>query len=207
MIRCMSIILFVLPVCGLAACSGGSGRECVVSNDCQPGFVCSIGSCVPMTHDTDTDTGGWDFADPGPDPGGEGEGTPHEDALEPAPDVPDAHHETDAPQDATSEEGPQPAGNIGDSCESPEDCIAGPDAIPECLTSFLTYTLAGGYCTAACSDDADCGDSAAKCVVLISYCLRACSVAEDCRVDEGYTCAPLPVSPDAGTCCIPVTPP
>jgi hypothetical protein len=196
--KSLPIIIILLLPWAVAACSNGSDKECIVSSDCEAGLVCAWGSCVPMNLDAVAEAGDVEVADPGHDPDGEADETAQEDVPETAPDA-------DVPQDPAEIESPDTSGNVGDPCTSPEDCTSLPLETATCLTTILTFTFEGGYCTATCDvDPAVCSTNTA-CVTLMtySYCLKACTTTDECRVDENYACAQIPTLPDAGTYCIP----
>ena len=95
--------------------------------------------------------------------------------------------------DVPIEETPPPSG-VGEACETNADCTPFSELDPQCLDSFTgVYDLPGGYCTAQCTDPADCG-SGADCVSLLisNFCMRACTETAQCRMDDGYECREIP---------------
>ncbi|MFH1436978.1 MAG: hypothetical protein ABIJ56_14815 [Pseudomonadota bacterium] len=98
-------------------------------------------------------------------------------------------------------------GMTGDGCETPEDCFGVPSEERYCMVDLGGYVrFPGGYCTAhcwssdACGPEADCVD-----VMFDTLCLRRCSGDDECRMDEGYICRSLPMTPE--TYCVPGTGP
>jgi len=93
---------------------------------------------------------------------------------------------------------------IGGPCEANEDCTAPEELTPQCMTNIFSFVFPGGICTAVCTEEGQCGPLA-ECVDLsiIRYCLRKCSTATECRVDEGYICDIIPYISDTNTYCIP----
>lgn len=82
-------------------------------------------------------------------------------------------------------------GGIGDPCTDDTACKVGPS--PKCWKSNVLNNTAnpptpGGYCSAACTADAQCG-AGNRCVNLGpgSFCLAGCSNATTCR-HPGYAC-------------------
>jgi len=65
----------------------------------------------------------------------------------------------------------------------------------------------GGYCSADCTSDADCGDTdEGTCLNLyiMTMCIKNCTESSECRESEGYTCGELPsMLGIEGTFCIP----
>ena len=83
------------------------------------------------------------------------------------------------------------SGGIGDPCTDDTGCKVGPS--PKCWKSNVLNNTAnpptpGGYCSAACTADAQCG-TGNRCVNLGpgSFCLAGCSNATTCR-HPGYAC-------------------
>lgn len=95
-------------------------------------------------------------------------------------------------------------GYVGDACTSASDCMGVSSPDRECMTAFMgMIELPGGYCSAACTSDGECGPSG-ECVELFgfgSFCLRICSSVGECRTSEGYTCSTLPGG--SGSYCLP----
>jgi len=82
----------------------------------------------------------------------------------------------------------------GDPCDSVEHCSCIPSEDRACFSAFGLTTLPGGYCTAICGTDEDCGLGAICVTIPIvggKLCARACVADDDCRVAEGYTCQQL----------------
>lgn len=83
-------------------------------------------------------------------------------------------------------------GGIGDPCTDDTSCKVGP--APKCWKANVLNNTAnpptpGGYCSAACTADAQCG-TGNRCVNLGpgSFCLAGCSNATTCR-HPGYACS------------------
>lgn len=83
------------------------------------------------------------------------------------------------------------SGGIGDPCTDDTGCKVGPS--PKCWKSNVLNNTSnpptpGGYCSAACTADAQCG-AGNRCVNLGpgSFCLAGCSNATTCR-HPGYAC-------------------
>jgi hypothetical protein len=61
----------------------------------------------------------------------------------------------------------------------------------------------GGYCSAVCTSDPECGPLG-DCVNVMDlgrYCLRRCTwTSEECRTAEGYECSLLVGGPDQPYC-------
>ncbi|MBW2260516.1 MAG: hypothetical protein JRG91_00975 [Deltaproteobacteria bacterium] len=128
------------------------------------------------------------------------------DTVEVPPDVP-TEVTPDLPADVIPEavdDGGSTGGVVGDACYSATQCGGVPGAGVTCLTSIMGYiTFPGGYCSAVCTSDMDCGTGGA-CVNLNDlgrYCLKRCTSAGDCRTSESYTCDVVTGAP--GTYCIP----
>jgi len=104
----------------------------------------------------------------------------------------------------TVDDGGSTGGVVGDACYSATQCGGVPGAGVTCLTSIMGYiTFPGGYCSAVCTSDMDCGTGGA-CVNLNDlgrYCLKRCTSAGDCRTSESYGCDVVTGAP--GTYCIP----
>jgi hypothetical protein len=85
------------------------------------------------------------------------------------------------------------------------DCAMVPGDARQCMTDFMGFvTFPGGYCTASCTGDRDCGPGA-SCVDMLMdrLCLKDCSGDDECRTDEGYVCNMLPYI-GGGPFCIPI---
>jgi hypothetical protein len=131
-----------------------------------------------------------------PDQGGLPD-TPAADHVTPPPDSPgpDVHTPDgpgpDAPPDGLTSDGPGPDGpprplSVGGPCTLDSDCGG---AMAFCITEASQPGLPGGYCSASCAVDADCG-SGAGCVDSGSgfLCIATCAQDSDCR--DGYICQP-----------------
>ena len=90
--------------------------------------------------------------------------------------------------------------NLGAACTADTDCKGtGTRCITTSQASGLTYP--GGYCTASCANDAECGDKgwcplattdagvfpSPEIQKAVTVCVVKCEVASDCR--EGYVCS------------------
>jgi hypothetical protein len=134
--------------------------------------------------------------------------TPSEDAAPDLPSEPDVVEDPSPDPDATdtpAEEFVPGEGEVGDACDSADDCGAYPATAKQCMTDLMGFiTFEGGYCTATCTSAAECGDGA-NCVnmMLVSYCLKLCENNSDCRTAEHYECAELPYISDGNTYCMP----
>ena len=94
---------------------------------------------------------------------------------------------------------------VGDACSTIEHCSCVPSILPNCMTELATFgTFPGGYCSATCVIDFDCGDGA-DCINLgmLHFCLRACVDDYGCRYNEGYTCRE--VSEGGKAYCLPLS--
>ncbi|HEX4354804.1 MAG TPA: hypothetical protein VHZ95_17860, partial [Polyangiales bacterium] len=78
----------------------------------------------------------------------------------------------------------------GKACRRDADCVSG-----SCVTTLhiqgpdAGIAAGGGYCTAACTDDSDCGRSGSCSVardLSQGECLATCAADSDCRT--GYVC-------------------
>jgi|GEM_PF-3886506 len=106
------------------------------------------------------------------------------DAAAPAATAPDAAF---APDDAGA-----PAGRVGAACQSDEDCADLGDG-HRCLEEGDVGSAAG-YCTRDCdASHADLCGAGAACVTYNgeTQCQRLCADTSDCRVEDGYVCAPF----------------
>jgi hypothetical protein len=95
-------------------------------------------------------------------------------------------------------------GATGAACAGAEDCAELPGPGATCLTTFMRFSLPGGYCTVRdCTTSDECGPGG-ECVRLMrtSYCLRTCTGDTECRMDEGYICQELPYM-GGGPYCLP----
>lgn len=107
--------------------------------------------------------------------------------------------------DTPAEEVPPGDGAVGDPCTSVADCGDYPATARQCMTDISGFIeFPGGYCTATCTSEAECGDGA-DCVSIIiaDFCLKLCDNSSDCRVAENYECAEIPLIGDGTTYCIP----
>jgi hypothetical protein len=182
--KTLLVILSMLLIHGIAACGGGGTSEDATQDEPTP----------EVTHDPDA----------------EAEGTPQEEAVEVPPEVPievvDVPPEMVDVRPEVPTDVPPANGVVGDPCVTAAQCGGVPATDKQCLTSLFVVTFEGGYCSAVCTTDADCDASIAKCVnaYVASYCLQTCDSAADCRTDENYGCAELPMGMDPGTTyCIP----
>ncbi len=87
-----------------------------------------------------------------------------------------------------------PTSVTGEACTSEEECGSlGDQSV--CLPDGAPF--AGGYCTASCESDADCGADA-KCLfdlyTFTTLCMASCEDATDCR--DGYPCIEWDLDPD-----------
>jgi len=170
-------------------------------------------SDVAKTQDTTTDPDVTDIHMDGTD-------VPPDAIPDPTPDVvPDSTPDIVSP-DVTPDSTPDPtpdvtpdvvpdttsAGYVGDPCSSPTSCTQVPGSGRACLTDlFGMISFPGGYCSADCTSDTDCG-TIGDCVDFYgygSYCLRPCTAPSDCRTSEGYSCSPIPGGPTTPTYCLP----
>ena len=118
------------------------------------------------------------------------------------PDVP-AEVTEDAPEDSPT------SGIVGDACTVADDCGGIPATNIRCLEILTggpgtTITFPEGYCSAACTEDGDCGGDA-TCERFgpdLNLCLDACESDTDCRESDGYECRARMGGSD--TFCLPV---
>jgi hypothetical protein len=98
-------------------------------------------------------------------------------------------------------------GVVGDPCSSTVHCSCVPSSARECLLVITGYvSFPGGYCSARCTSNADCGEGS-HCFENTPgtrYCFKHCTSATQCRMAEGYTCTMIPVLPDSSTYCFPM---
>lgn len=177
--------LIALPVL-LVACGGGGGG----SGDPD-------GTDDPVEDTVEDGTG-----DPADDP--------VEDPVEDAPDDPVPDAEEDAGEDVaedTPDDAPS-SGIVGDACTGADDCGGIPATDITCIEDLTiaggyTITFPGGYCSAECTEDGDCGGDATceRFGTDISYCLDGCTETSDCRESEGYECRAR--MGDTDTFCLP----
>lgn len=128
----------------------------------------------------------------------------------PTPATPDTERDsgTAPTADASTEAGTGGAA-VGDPCSVDGDCAGEPGSCLQSVTfgGFAQVDFPGGYCTlTGCQDDADCPDgSACFTATGMPGCNKLCESDADCRKDEGYTCAavPLPFASDNRTFCQP----
>jgi hypothetical protein len=106
--------------------------------------------------------------------------------------------------------------STGVACSVAADCTGTGEA--QCVVTSQGYTFPGGYCTAICANDSECGDGArcplapalsnplltvfagalAPQIRMMSYCLQTCEGEADCRSAAGYRCAgPSEIFPGA----------
>lgn len=196
MTRDTTITLAMLLVLG---CGGGSKTT---EGDAD--------TVVDTELDTTTDTGTDPADDPASDPVSDPSG---DDAVLTDISV------TDAAGDVAGDVLPDGAvmGTVGDPCETDLQCMGVP-GMETCITvvpfgpgGYIEFP--GGYCSADCVTDGDCGEGA-LCVSTMggmSACFLTCEDGSDCREDEGYECRarhsdpqtfcmpPRPARPDATT--------
>ncbi len=106
--------------------------------------------------------------------------------------------------DTLTEEDVPPVGGLGDGCTGDWECGAVPSPMSYCAMDLLGFlSFPGGYCTASCSSDTECGpEGTCVDVWFDSLCLLDCDFSEDCRLDEGYDCMDLPFF-GGGPYCLP----
>ena len=97
-----------------------------------------------------------------------------------------------------------PGGIVGDGCSSWRDCTGMPTTSADCWFDIMGFArFPGGYCSAYCSSDRECGlEGECVDVIFITLCLRTCDYDEDCRTSEGYACMELPFV-GGGPYCLP----
>ena len=140
-----------------------------------------------------TDGDGSDLAG---DPAGE---TPSWDI----PSEPDAV--ADPPLDSEPREDAPAGGAVGDPCNVHSDCDGVPGEGRMCATELLGLCpFPGGYCSAVCTSDSECGvDGACLDVIgLDRYCFRRCARDEDCRLSESHRCDRM-LDTESPTVCMP----
>jgi hypothetical protein len=183
--KTMHTVAILVCVVVAAGCGGSIKSE---------GDTTADTSTPPDAADTTADSA----ADPGPDTA---EDAAPDIVVDPGPDPVDAVPDTAVD---TRPEVP-PDGIVGDPCSTSGDCSGVPGSGRMCLTDvFGMMTMPGGYCSADCTSDSDCG-SLGDCVDFFgygSYCLRTCSSPPDCRTSEGYTCDMVP-GISSGPYCLP----
>jgi hypothetical protein len=99
---------------------------------------------------------------------------------------------------------PEPENFVGDPCTSSMVCDGVPGEGRVCLTSLMGYvTFPGGYCSAVCTSDTECGPDGGceNLLGLGNYCLKRCDEVTDCRTAETYSCDVLAGAP--GNFCLP----
>lgn len=179
-----SVVLVLLVAGYPGSCGGGS---VLVTGDAGQGNESDLAGDPDMA-DTDLVPG----EPPGPEDDSSLEDVP-DDAGIAGTDDPDEEEEIDC------------EGYTGDSCHSSDECGCVPGAGRECLTNLSGYvTFPGGYCSAACTSDSECGEGA-RCVAITTghqMCLKLCRSTSQCRMAEGYTCEPIPMSADTNTYCL-----
>lgn len=147
--------------------------------------------------------GGDDDEDAGPDITAEIDDDLSTDGIpDPSTEPPEEVVEDGTPDGTTGD------GRVGDACTAPTDCGGIPSSAPNCLTDIMGYVeFPGGYCSADCTSDDDCGDTdEGTCInaYIMTLCLKNCSEASECRESEGYTCGTLPdILGIPGTFCLP----
>ena len=137
--------------------------------------------------------------DPSVDPGLDPDAAPD---LHPDPDADPDPDPADA-VDASDAEAEPPGGTVGDRCYSSTQCAGVPGTGRLCLTTLMGYlTFPGGYCSAACTSDVECGPEG-KCMDVYdlgNFCLKMCDSAADCRTSEGYDCTAITGAPETPVC-------
>jgi hypothetical protein len=96
---------------------------------------------------------------------------------------------------------------VGAPCFPTGQCDCVPGGERECLTAIGGYiAFPGGYCSASCSSSAECGEGAACAEITTgeNWCLKLCSSALQCRMEEGYSCTMIPGTSDMRKYCLPV---
>jgi hypothetical protein len=110
-------------------------------------------------------------------------------ALAACDDSSPAHPDFAAPADLSTADA-RGASPVGGPCASASDCAVGGPAVcwaRNYLNVSSNLAARGGYCTAECTSDADCGDGV--CIDEGSdgkWCMAKCQAAADCR--SGYAC-------------------
>lgn len=99
---------------------------------------------------------------------------------------------------------PTVPGSTGAACTMASDCTMLASAM--CMTDIAGfYSFPGGYCTASCTMDSDCGAGGGCLTVPLvgGYCVKSCTLPTDCRTGEGYTCMAPPIGGTGGMYCLP----
>jgi hypothetical protein len=143
--------------------------------------------------DTAEDTSGGDVVeDPVEDVVPDVEPEPVEDVgPEPADDpVPDPSVDPvpDPVVDTPADTGP--GGMTGDACTDSSECTGVPSDTRFCMNVMWGFVpFPGGYCTAWCGSDSECGTGAG---CAVGQCFRECTHDSECRTSEGYVCREIP---------------
>lgn len=122
------------------------------------------------------------------------------------PDVLDTTPEEEPPIDLVEEEYGV-YGVVGDPCSAYEECLGVPTEARSCFNFLGPIAMPGGYCSAICLDNEECG-FIGRCVYIIflaamKVCLKLCETDADCRADEGYSCQNIPLSANPNKFCMP----
>lgn len=170
------------------------------------GGTLKVGGEGDANGDTETDTGADAPADVPDD-------TPAETAPDVAPDTgEDPVEETEEDVVADSIEDPPGdtaadipgdtggGGLTGETCYDMVDCTGVPSDTRFCMDYMWGFIpFPGGYCTAWCGSDSDCGTGGG---CAVGQCFKRCADDSECRTTEGYTCRTIPfVTTD--TYCLP----
>jgi len=172
-----------------------------------PLLILGCGGHVKDDEDTTTDTVDDGVTDT--------TGEVADDVVEETADDPSDDPATETVEDAVedgggdAEEDSPTSGIVGDACTDADDCGSIPAEDIRCLDELrvgggFTITFPEGYCSAACTEDADCGGDA-TCEVFgmdLMLCLDACTEDADCREDDGYECRTR--MGDTDTFCLPI---
>lgn len=130
----------------------------------------------------------------------------------------DAGTSTDKPADSgtTSTAKPDQVTNVGTACSTAANC-EGDKPICQTVISLAGQAVpfGGGYCTADCNEDVECGeggecpvgavlrDLGAAAVLVRAYapsnCYLSCTKDEDCRMAEGYRCTTIAKALEEGS--------
>jgi hypothetical protein len=117
---------------------------------------------------------------------------------------------TEPPEEVIEDARPEGMGDgrVGEACEANTDCGGIPSSAPNCMTDIMGYVeFPGGYCSADCTSDSDCGDTdEGTCInaYIMTLCLKNCTESSQCRTDEDYECGELPsILGIEGTFCLP----
>jgi hypothetical protein len=115
---------------------------------------------------------------------------------------------TEPPEDTPTEGTPDYTPGdalVGDPCTVVDDCAGIPSSAVNCMTDIMgMIEFPGGYCSADCTTDDDCGEGATcySAGGFLTLCLKDCTSDSDCRESEGYGCDEIPYL-GGGPFCIP----